>query len=153
MSAPIPPSSPAQRCEHTWAYLILRLFVGLRTLLEGVEKFESGGKYSVANYREAMKHMAQGITGASFLPLWATNAFAAPLGYILIILGAALLLGIKPRLTLILTGLLYVGLSFGLMAVQENEGVAWLAVHIILIVGALLLVRFDRFGLWPDRAD
>lgn len=141
------------RCEYTWAFILLRLWVGLRTLLEGVEKFESGGKYSVANYKDAMTHMAQGITGASFLPLWATKLFAAPLGYILIILGAALILGIKPRLILILIGLLYVGLSFGLMAVQENEGVAWLGIHLILIVGALLLVRFDRFGLWSSRAD
>ncbi|HEY1764494.1 MAG TPA: hypothetical protein VGF85_06200, partial [Opitutaceae bacterium] len=97
MSAPTVSSSPAQRCEYTWAYIVLRLFVGLRTLLEGAEKFESAGKYSVANYKEAMRHMAQGITGASFLPLWLTNLFAAPLGYILIILGAALILGIKPR--------------------------------------------------------
>lgn len=152
MSESTASSTPA-RCEYTWAFFLLRLWVGLRTLLEGLEKFESGGKYSVANYKDAMKHMAQGITGASFLPLWATNLFAAPLGYILIILGAALILGIKPRLTLILIGLLYVGLSFGLMTVQENEGVAWLGIHVILIVGALLLVRFNRFGLWPDRAD
>jgi thiosulfate dehydrogenase [quinone] large subunit len=151
MSEPAFSPAPVQRCEYTWAFLLLRLFLGLRTLLEGLEKFESGGRYSVTTYHENMKRMAQGITGASFLPLWLTQAFAAPLGYLLIILGAALLLGIKSRCILILTGLLYVGLSFGLMAVQENEGVAWLAIHVALIVGALLLVRHNRFALWPDR--
>jgi thiosulfate dehydrogenase [quinone] large subunit len=142
---------PAQRCEYTWAFLLLRLFLGLRTFLEGLEKFESNGRYSFANYYENMKRMAQGITGASFLPLWATRLFADSIGYLLLVLGAALLLGVKSRATLILTGLLYVALSFGLMAVQENEGVAWLAVHVIMIVGALVLVRHDRFALWRDR--
>jgi thiosulfate dehydrogenase [quinone] large subunit len=144
-------TTPASRFEYTWAFLLLRLFLGLRTLLEGLEKFESGGRYSFAGYHENMKRMAQGITGASFLPLWATHPFAESLGYLLVLLGAALLLGVKPRITLILAGLLYVGLSFGLMAVQENEGVAWLAIHLVMIVGALLLVRHDRFSLWPDR--
>ncbi|HXQ80354.1 MAG TPA: hypothetical protein VN775_03515 [Opitutaceae bacterium] len=148
-----PTSSPpaAPRFEYTAAFLILRLFLGLRTLLEGLEKFESNGRYSFANYYENMKRMAQGITGASFLPLWATRLFAESLGYLLLLLGAALLLGVKSRATLFLTGLLYVALSFGLMAVQENEGVAWLGVHVIMIAGALLLVRHDRFALCRDR--
>ena len=37
------------------------------------------------------------------------------------------------------------------MAVQEGEGVAWLAVHVGLIVGALLLVRHNRYVLWADK--
>ena len=44
-------------------------------------------------------------------------------------------------------------LSFGLMAVQENEGVAWLGVYIGLFAGALALVRHNRFALWRDRID
>jgi thiosulfate dehydrogenase [quinone] large subunit len=95
--------------------------------------------------------MAQGITGASFLPLWATRDFAYALGYLLLVLGAALLLGIKSRTTLVLNGLLYVGLAFGLMAVQEDEGVAWLAIYVGLFAAALVLVRHDRFALWRDR--
>jgi thiosulfate dehydrogenase [quinone] large subunit len=97
-----------------------------------------------------MGHMAQGITGASFLPLWATRSFAHALGYLLLLLGAALILGVKTRATLVLTGLLYVALSFGLMAVEENEGVAWLAIYVSMIAGALALVRYNRFALWRD---
>jgi thiosulfate dehydrogenase [quinone] large subunit len=146
-------SSPAaSRREYTWAFLILRLFLGLRTFLEGLEKFEKNGTYSFANYHENTGRMAQGITGASFLPLWATRGYAHALGYVLLVLGAALLLGVRTRMTLILTGLLYVSLSFGLMAVQENEGVAWLGLYIGLIAGALVLVRHDRFALWGGRS-
>ena len=147
------PSSANSRCEYTAAFVLLRLFLGLRTLFAGIEKFESKGTYSVQNYRENMTHMAQGITGASFLPLWATRGFALSLGYLLIVLGAALLLGLKTRTTLFLTGLVYVGLSFGLMAVQESEGVAWLGIHIALFAGALMLVRHNRLALWSDKFD
>ncbi len=143
-------TGPGGSVEFPAAFLLLRLFLGLRTLLAGLEKFESKGTYSFANYYANMSRMAQGITGASFMPLWMTRNFAHTLGYALVILGAALLLGLKTRATLILTGLLYVGLSFGLMAVQESEGVAWLAIHVGLIAGALLLVRHNRFALWKD---
>ena len=147
-------SSPAKSgFEYTAAFSLLRLFLGLRTFFAGVEKFEAKGTYSLQNYSDNMTHMAQGITGASFLPLWATKNFALVLGYLLIVLGAALLLGIKTRCTLFLTGLVYVGLSFGLMAVQESEGVAWLGIHVAMIAGALVLVRHNRFSLWPDKFD
>ncbi len=63
----------------------------------------------------------------------------------------ALLLGLKSRITLIVTGLVYVGLGFGLMAVQSNDGIAWIGVYVGMTVGALLLVRYDRFALWPDK--
>ena len=147
----LPPVAP-RRFEYTAAFLLLRLFLGLRTLLAGIEKFERQGSYSFSNYYENMGRMAQGITGASFMPLWATKNFAHTLGYILTVLGFALLLGLKTRLTLVATGLTYVGLSFGLMAVQEGEGVAWLAIHVAMIAGALLLVRHNRYVLWADKS-
>ncbi|HVU25165.1 MAG TPA: hypothetical protein VHE13_13645 [Opitutus sp.] len=146
------PNSDANR-GHTLAFLVLRLFLGLRTMLAGIEKFENRGTYSVANYRDNMHHMAEGITGASFLPLWMTTNFALTLGYVLTALGILLLLGIKSRVTLFLTGLVYVGLAFGLMAVQEQQGTAWLGIYIGLIAGALVLVRHDRLALWPDKRD
>jgi thiosulfate dehydrogenase [quinone] large subunit len=136
--------------EFTAAFLLLRLFLGLRTLLAGIEKFELQGVYSIGHYYENMGRMAQGITSASFIPLWMSRTFAHSLGYAFIVLGVALLLGIRTRMALILTGILYVGLSFGLMAVQESEGVAWLGIYIGLIAGALVLVRYNRFALWRD---
>ncbi len=145
------PASCGRTFEYTAAFLLLRLFLGLRTVLAGVEKYENKGTYSVANYQQNMEHMAQGITTASFLPLWMTRNFAHASGYVLLILGALLLLGIKSRLTLTLTGVLYVALAFGLMAVQEQQGVAWLGIYVALIAGALVLVRHDRFALWPNR--
>lgn len=146
-------SSRFSSCDGTLAFLILRLFLGLRALFAGIEKWELGGEYSFANYNVTMGRMADGIAGASFIPAWLAKAFALPLGYILILLGVTILLGIKTRCSLFLMGLVYVGLSFGLMAVQEGEGVAWLAVHVGLCVAALLLNRHNRLSLTSDRHD
>jgi len=151
MSQPTP--TQPSRCDLTSAFLLLRLFLALRALMSCVEKFESGGVYSLQNYTTNMTRMATGITGASFLPLWATKAFALPLGYVLGLLGIMLLLGIKTRCMLILMGLLYVALAFGLMAVQQSDGVAWLGVYLGLVVAALVLVRHNRFAVWPDKHD
>jgi thiosulfate dehydrogenase [quinone] large subunit len=148
-----PAAAPARAgsFELTAAMLLLRLFLGLRALLAGWEKFELQGTYSFANYQQNMTRMATGITGASVLPLWATKGVALALGYILIALGVALLLGVKTRVSLFLMGLTYVGLAFGLMAVQESEGVAWIGVHLGLVTAALVLARHDRFAVWPDQ--
>lgn len=145
--SPIKPAAQSTR-GYVEAFILLRLFLGLRAVLAGVEKFEAHGSYSFGNYAENMKRMATGITGASFLPLWATTSFALTLGYLLVALGVALLLGVKTRISLLTMGLLYTSLSFGLMAVQEAEGVAWLAIHLGLVVGALVLVRHERFAVW-----
>ena len=148
-----PASSKTIRGEYTAAFIILRLLLGLRTLMAGLEKFEANKSYSTANYSENMTRMATGISNNSTIPLWAAKAFALPLGYMLTIFGLAILLGIKSRATLFLTGLLYVGLSFGLMAVQEGEGVAWLSVQVLMFAVALVFVRHNRFTLWGDKFD
>jgi thiosulfate dehydrogenase [quinone] large subunit len=142
--------SSSPRTEYGYAFLILRLWLGLRALFAGLEKFESKGSYSFSAYYENMGRMATGISGASFLPLWSTKLFAFSIGYLLLVFGLTLLLGIKTRLTLLAHGLLYVALSFGLMVVQEAEGVAWLGMHVVLTVGALLLVRYNRFAVTRD---
>jgi thiosulfate dehydrogenase [quinone] large subunit len=147
--------SISSRCEYTAAFLLLRLFLGLRTLMAGLEKFELNRSYSTENYSANMTRMATGISNNSVIPLWAAKVFAQPLGYLLIVFGVLVLLGVKSRVTLFLTGLIYVGLSFGLMAVGsiEGEGIAWLGMHVLMFAVALVLARHDRFALWRDKFD
>ena len=144
-------SSTTIRGEYSAAFLLLRLFLGLRTLMAGLEKFEANKSFSTANYSENMVRMATGISNNSVIPLWAAKAFALPLGYALTILGVALILGLKSRVSLFISGLVYVGLAFGLMAVQEGEGVAWIAVQVLMFAVALTLVRHERFALWGHK--
>ena len=82
-----------------------------------------------------------------------TKIFALSLGYLLVLLGISVLLGIKSRATLFLSGLVYVGLGFGLMAVQEGEGVAWIGAQVLMFSVALVLVRHNRFALVADKFD
>jgi thiosulfate dehydrogenase (quinone) large subunit len=144
-------STTTVRGEYTAAFLLLRLFLGLRTLMAGLEKFELNKSYSTENYSENMTRMATGISNNSVIPLWAAKAFALPLGYLLTILGLAILLGIKSRVSLFVAGLVYVGLGFGLMAVQEGEGVAWIGMQVLMFAVAIALVRNDRFAVWRDK--
>ena len=146
-------NTTAPRCEYTAAFLLLRLFLGLRTLLAGLEKFEANKSFSFSNYTENMTRMATGISNYSLIPLWAAKMFALSLGFLLVGLGAAILLGIKSRIALFLGGLVYVGLGFGLMAVQEGEGVAWIGMQVLMFAVALVLVRNDRLALWGDKFE
>ncbi len=148
-------ASPASstRGEYTAAFLLLRLFLGLRTLIAGLEKFEANKSFSFSNYTENMTRMATGISNYSLIPLWAAKAFALSLGFLLVILGAGILLGIKTRASLFLGGLVYVGLGFGLMAVQEGEGVAWIGMQVLMFAFALTYVRHNRCALVGDRFD
>jgi thiosulfate dehydrogenase (quinone) large subunit len=144
-------SSTIVRGEYTAAFLLLRVFLGLRTLLAGVEKFEANKSFSMTNYTENMNRMATGISNYSFIPLWAAKTFALSLGFLLVALGLSILLGIKSRVTLFLAGLIYVSLGFGLMAVQEGEGVAWIGMQVLMFAVALVLVRNERFALWGSK--
>jgi thiosulfate dehydrogenase (quinone) large subunit len=144
-------SSTATRGEYTAAFLLLRLFLGLRTLMAGLEKFEANKSFSFSNYSENMNRMATAISNYSVIPVWASKAFAMSLGFLLIAFGIGILLGIKSRASLFLGGLVYVGLGFGLMAVQEGEGVAWISAQVLMFAVALVLVRHNRFALVGDK--
>ncbi len=146
-------NSSSYRCDQTAAFLVLRVFLGLRTLVAGIEKFEANKSFSFSNYTENMTRMATGISNYSLIPLWAAKAFALSLGFLLIGIGAAIFLGIKSRISLFFGGLLYTGLAFGLMAVQEGEGVAWIAVQVLMFAFALSLARHDRIALWGHKND
>lgn len=147
-------SSPTStRGEYACAFLLLRLFLGLRTLIAGLEKFEANKSFSFSNYTENMTRMATGISNYSLIPLWAAKTFALSLGFLLVGLGAAILLGIKTRAALFFGGLVYVGLGFGLMAVQEGEGVAWIGMQVLMFAVALVYVRYNRFALVGDKFD
>ena len=69
------------------------------------------------------------------------------LGPMLLVLGITILLGIANRTSLFLLGLLYISLTWGLILIKQDDGVSWLGVHMILIVMALMLAKYNRFAL------
>lgn len=138
---PTPSTQSNAMSNEAWAFLGLRLFLAIRWFFAGLEKFGSVGNYSFENYYRTMSGMAGGIAENSIIPLWATKIFALPMGYLMLLLSVTLLLGIKMRISLIVSLLLYVGLSVGLMATSEQHGIAWLGIHVIMSVMALKMVN------------
>ena len=136
-----PSTQSSNSADAAWAFLGLRLFLALRWFFAGMEKFGSPGNYSFENYYNKMNGMAGGIAENSLIPGFAAKLFALPMGYIMLILSVTILLGVKLRISLIVSLLLYVGLSVGLMATNEQHGIAWLGIHVIMSVMALKMVN------------
>ena len=75
---------------------------------------------------------------------WALPLYDKILGPALIVLGLTILLGIASRTSYFLLGLLYISLTWGLILIKEDSGVAWLGIHLIMIVMALWLSKYNR---------
>ncbi len=93
------------------------------------------------------------FSASPLIPSFMVQPYAFVLGYALIALGVALLLGICTRVSLFLMGLLYISLTWGFIILEPSmgpnaaAGIAYLGVHLVLIVGALLLADYNKFEL------
>ncbi|MGF1451457.1 MAG: hypothetical protein ACFB21_05225 [Opitutales bacterium] len=157
--------------EATLGMLVLRLWLGVRALAAGIEKFagtrsaeaavEIGGEpndygltetasekvYGFEHYAGVPDALYPQFEAEPLIPGFFLGVYDFFLGPLLLLLGLALLLGVATRTALVVTALLYTSLTFGLILLNQSAGVAWLGIHIGLIVGALLLVRHNRFEL------
>lgn len=154
----------------TYAFWTLRLWLGLRTLVAGLEKFsatitvqqplldekgvpDSSGAivevekkiYGFSHYHAMPQSLQDKFANEPLLPGILTTPFYAVLGYVLVALGLALLLGIRTRETLFGMGLLYSLLTVGLILIGQEQGVAWLGVHVLLVGAALALAPYNRW--------
>jgi thiosulfate dehydrogenase [quinone] large subunit len=160
-------------CDQTLAFLMLRGWLAVRAILTGIEKFgayttiqkplidpvtgmedPSGALievkqkfYALTNYSAIPQSLKDKFALEPMLPKFAVTPFYAMLGWTLIVLGLMLLLGIGTRLSLFLQGLLYIGLTAGLILIKQDDGVAWLGIHVALIALALMLAKYNRFSL------
>lgn len=93
------------------------------------------------------------FSASPLMPSFMVQPYAFVLGYALIALGVAVLLGIYTRVSLFLMGLLYISLTWGFIILEPSmgpnaaAGIAYLGVHLVLIVGALLLADYNKFEL------
>jgi thiosulfate dehydrogenase [quinone] large subunit len=165
------PNNPAD-CGSTLALLLLRAWLGMRAVVTGVEKFadsrtlqvpllDAQGKpdssgamvevtqkfYSLHSYHAIPDSMRERFSQEPLLPAFLTTPYYAVLGWALIALGIAVLLGLWTRASLFLMGLVYVSLTFGLILIKQDGGVSWLAIHIALVAMALSLTKHNRFAL------
>ena len=161
------------QADPALAFLLLRGWLGLRALLTGIEKFgalktiqkplmdpvtgmedPSGALvevkvkfYALANYSGIPVSLKEKFAGEPLLPQFAMAPFDKCLGPALILTGIMLLLGLGTRIALFTQGVIYIALTFGLILIKQDDGVAWLGIHVALIVMALLLVKYNRLAL------
>lgn len=165
-------SHPTFDLGSTLGILLIRLWLGLRALQTGIEKFagvkttdspvtidgvpntygltESTGEkaYALSNYHGVPKALYDKFAGEPLIPGFFLNIYDIVLGPALLILGITLLLGIATRVSLFAMGLLYTSLTFGLILLKQDAGIAWLGVHIILIVIGLVLANHNKLAIF-----
>jgi len=157
--------------DFTFAFLALRLWLGVRALFVGIEKFaayhtvaiplidpatgqpDASGvmvnvnvkSYALANYAGIPAAFADKFAHEPLLPKFAIVPFNYILGPAFILTGIMLLIGLGTRLSLLVQGLLFIALTAGLVLIDQDAGVAWLGIHIGLVAAAFLLAEHNRF--------
>ena len=157
---------------YTLGILLLRLWLAARAFQTGIEKFAGSGKpvdstvlvdgtpntygltestaakvYAMSNYNGVPAPLYDKFINEPLIPEFALNIYNVVLGPALIILGLTLFLGIATRFSLFFMGLIYTSLTFGLILIKQDAGIAWLGVHIIMIVMALALAKYNKFAI------
>lgn len=98
----------------------------------------------------------QTFSDSPLMPSFMVGPYAAVLGVALIGLGLTVLLGLFSRVSLFLMGLLYISLTYGFIILEPSmgpsaaAGIAYLGVHVIMIVMALALSKYNKFELFND---
>jgi thiosulfate dehydrogenase [quinone] large subunit len=157
--------------DFTFAFLALRLWLGVRALFVGIQKYaayksvavplidpstgqpDASGvmvnvnvkSYALANYQGMPASMADKFAHEPLFPKFMLVAFDRMLGPAFILTGIMLLIGLGTRISLLVQGLLFIALTVGLVLIDQNDGVAYLGIHIALVAGAFLLVQHNRF--------
>ena len=153
----------------TLGMVTLRIWLGLRALQSGIEKFAgssdsaelvpidgipndyglteatSNKVYGLSHYSGVPEALLARFKNEPMIPNWGLSLYDIILGPAFILLGIFLLIGLATRYTLFAMGLLYTSLTFGLILIGQDAGVAWLGTHMLLIVAALSLAKFNRF--------
>jgi thiosulfate dehydrogenase [quinone] large subunit len=159
--------------DYTFAFWVLRLWLGVRALFVGIQKFaayksvamplidpstgqpDASGvminvsvkSYALANYAGIPVGLRDKFVHEPLFPKFALVLFDRMLGPAFILTGIMLLVGLGTRLSLLAQGLLFIALTVGLVLIDANDGVAYLGIHIGLVAAAFLLARHNRFAV------
>ena len=103
--------------------------------------------YALANYAGIPSALKDKFAHEPLFPKFALVAFDRLLGPAFILTGIMLLIGLGTRLSLVVQALLFIALTVGLILIDQNDGVAWLGIHIGLVAGAFLLAKHNKFAV------
>jgi thiosulfate dehydrogenase [quinone] large subunit len=160
--------------DKALAFLVLRGWLALRALATGFEKFSafrteqrplidpttgmvdpSGAMvevkvkfYALTNYSGIPAALKDKLANEPLLPQGLMAVFNGLLGPALIVSGLMLLFGLGTRLSLVAQGVIYIALTWGLILIKQDDGVAWLGIHVGLIALALALAKYNRVAVF-----
>jgi thiosulfate dehydrogenase (quinone) large subunit len=164
-------SSTANKLALTYGALLLRIWLAIRAIQTGLEKFagttasdqavtidgavNSYGltagaavkNYALGNYHGVPAALMKKFEAEPLMFKSMLHLYDRILGPALLVLGFTILLGIASRTSLFLLGLLYISLTWGLILIKQDDGVSWLGIHMILVVMALMLSEHNRFAI------
>lgn len=139
------------RIELVFANLLLRLWVALRLVMAGLDKFRDGDgantTFNLEIYAKKMDQIAQATHERGFLPLPLCHLYAKPLGYLLLLAGLWAAVGLFSRVGLFVCGLTMLSLGFGLATMGDDAEVVYVGVHILIIAGALATNHANKISL------
>jgi uncharacterized membrane protein YphA (DoxX/SURF4 family) len=140
------------RLEWTYAHTILRLWVGLRLFMAGIDKFRTKGAttFSFENLGknlEPIQKLMEDNTPGFLLPKFMIAPYFYALTAGLIIAGITSLLGVCTRLSLFIGGLLFVSLSHGIMALPDDKDAVWLGIQVAITAFALITSSHNQLSV------
>ena len=143
-------SSPSKCCGNSgyaFAHLLLRLWVGMRLFMAGLDKFRWGNgpetTFSIANYTDKKAPPISKLMATnSFLPESMCNAFGSTIGYLLVPVG------IWAEFGLLAAGIVFLTLGFGLAALPDDtEVVSNIGLSILIVAAALVTSKAKTFSV------
>jgi len=140
------------RLDLAFANLVTRLWVAMRLFMAGVDKFRSGdgaaATFNMANYDVKTGAIAKLMADNSFLPAAVCGPFAQSIGFVLLIVGVWVAIGLFSEFSLLAAGLTFLSLGFGLAALPDDlELSANIGVGIILTYCALATSKHGFISL------
>ena len=120
------------------AYALLRITMGVIFLFYGIGKFISG----VSNFVGTMNQQFSGK-----LPAFMVMPFAYAIPFAEVTAGALILLGLFTRLGLVISGLLLIGLTFGMVMLGQAPTVAHNLQYGLVNFVLLWLLDLNRYSL------
>ena len=142
-----PMNQSHQDTSKTIAFLLLRLFLGLLFVVAFVGKLKGETGYSLANLNIVSQGILENFDKNTFLPRILLLPYCYALPWVEIIVGVALLLGIKTQCALTVFGFTMVSLAFGMLLVKQTDVAANNSIYLFLGVFALYLSPYNRFSL------
>lgn len=155
------------RFDLAFANLLLRLWIGLRLLGAGLDKWRAGicwgfkgvgpdgaeidvargVSFTAENYDKKLSAIAKLTFDKGFLPKPLCDLYAQPLGYILLGVGIWVVVGLFSELSLFAAGLIFLSLGVGLATLPDDTEVVLIGIHILIVAAALATSKHKGFSL------